>query len=217
MAKRYAWTALAGLATTSLVSSPLWAAPPDSLPAGQLDWQPWGDDRPAGTVCRGYYVEPDYRLPAPAIDGQVNSESNTANYGTDGDTVLDGEVILRKGDTQLEATRVQVPPERDLANASGPLTLRDKGLLVRGDSAQVSLDSDQATIDSAHYVAHEARLRGVLAGATQPAPARALFAAHGLDAHIADGQLPALTAPAAAARAHGVFGGAQGREFVPSA
>ena len=160
MAKRYAWTALAGLATTSLVSSPLWAAPPEPLPASQMDWQPWGDDRPAGTVCRGYYVQPEYRLPAPAIDGQVNSESNTANYGTDGDTVLDGEVVLRKGDTQLEATRVQVPPERDLANASGPLTLRDKGLLVRGDSAEVSLNSDQATIDSAHYVAHESRLRG---------------------------------------------------------
>ena len=160
MAKRYAWTALAGLATTSLLNAPLWAAPPQALPANQLDWRPWGEDRPRGEVCRGYYVQPEYRLPAPAIDGQVNSESNTANYGTDGETILEGEVLLRRGDTQLAAPRVQVPAERDVANVSGPLELRDNNLLVRGDSAAVSLDSDQATVESAHYVAHEQRLRG---------------------------------------------------------
>lgn len=160
MAKRYAWTALAGLATSSLINAPLMAAPPDSLAASQLDWQPWGDDRPRGEVCRGYYVQPEYRLEKPAIEGQVSSESDEANYDNKGDTVLQGGVVLRKGDTQLEAPHVQVPPERDVANIQGPLTLRDQNLLVRGDSAQVSLKTDQANVDTAHYVAHDAHVRG---------------------------------------------------------
>lgn len=159
MAKREAWMALAGLATTSMISVPVWAEPPEPLPASQLDWVPWGTDRPAGEVCGGYYLQPEYRLEQPP-EGQVNSESDTADYGADGDTILEGGVLLRKGDTQLEAPRVQVPPERDVANISGPVTLREQGLLVRGDNAQVSLKSDEASIDSAHYVSHETRVRG---------------------------------------------------------
>ncbi|ALM51613.1 LPS-assembly protein LptD [Halomonas huangheensis] len=159
MAKREAWMALAGLATTSMISVPVWAEPPQPLPASQLDWVPWGTDRPAGEVCGGYYLQPEYRLARP-VEGNVSSESDTANYGAEGDTILQGEVLLRKGDTQLEAPRVQVPPERDVANINGPVTLRDQGLLVRGDDAQVSLKNDEASINSAHYVAHESRIRG---------------------------------------------------------
>ncbi|CAM3543887.1 LPS-assembly protein LptD [Halomonas lysinitropha] len=161
MGKRlsWTWTALAGLACTGLASGPLAAAPPEPLPADKLDWQPWGDARPAGELCRGRYVMPDYRLPPPP--GQkVASESDLADYGKDGETTLGGEVLLRRGDAQLEAPRVRVPGSRETAYAEGPLALRDSGLLVRGDAAELSLTSDAASIDMAHYVAHEQRLRG---------------------------------------------------------
>uniref|UniRef100_UPI0035625667 LPS-assembly protein LptD n=1 Tax=Halomonas sp. TaxID=1486246 RepID=UPI0035625667 len=161
MGKRFSWTwtALAGLAGAGLASGPLSAAPPDSLPADQLDWQPWGDARPAGELCRGRYVMPDYRLPPPPGE-KVASESDNADYGEDGETLLGGEVLLRRGDAQLEAPRVRVPSSRETAYAEGPMTLRDRGLLVRGTSAEISLNSDAASIDTAHYVAHEQRLRG---------------------------------------------------------
>ena len=161
MAKRlsWTWTALAGLASAGLATGSLFAAPPEPLPADQLDWQPWGDARPADALCRGRYVMPAYRLPPPP-DANVISESDRANYGQDGETTLGGEVLLRRGDAQLEAPRVRVPGNRDMAYAAGPLTLRDSGLLVRGEAAALSLTSDAASIDTAHYVAHEQRLRG---------------------------------------------------------
>ncbi|MDZ7853977.1 MAG: LPS-assembly protein LptD [Halomonas sp.] len=161
MGKRFSWTwtALAGLACTGLASGPLLAAPPEPLPADQLDWQPWGDARPAGELCRGRYVMPDYRLPPPP-GGKVTSESDLADYGREGETTLGGEVLLRRGNAQLEAPRVRVPGSREIAYAEGPLTLRDSGLLVRGDAAELSLTSDAASIDMAHYVVHEQRLRG---------------------------------------------------------
>ncbi|MBS9404718.1 LPS-assembly protein LptD [Halomonas sp. TRM85114] len=159
MGKRLSWTALAGLATSGLVSLPLSAAPPEPLPADQLDWQPWGGDRPEGALCRGRYVTPGYRLPAPA-DERVASEADSADYGEDGETLLAGEVVLRRGDAQLEAPRIRVPGTRETVFAEGPLALRDRGILVRGQSAELSLNSDAASIDSAHYVAHEQRLRG---------------------------------------------------------
>ncbi|MEQ6916923.1 LPS-assembly protein LptD [Halomonas aquatica] len=161
MGKRLSWTwkALAGLAGAGLASGPLSAAPPESLPADQLDWQPWGEARPVGELCRGRYVMPDYLLPPPSGE-KVASESDNVDYGADGETRLGGEVLLRRGDAQLEAPRVRVPDSRETAYAEGPLTLRDRGLLVRGASAELSLNSDAASIDTAHYVAHQQRLRG---------------------------------------------------------
>ncbi|NIC04607.1 LPS-assembly protein LptD [Billgrantia bachuensis] len=160
MGKRHAGAALAGLITSGLTIGSSLTMALEPLPAWQLDWHPWGEGRPAEALCRGVYVMPAYRLPATDEPGQVRSESDTAYYGDDGETILGGEVILRRGDSQLESPRVSVPPERDWAHADGPLALRDLNLLVRGEAAEVSLNSDAARIDSAHYVIHDQHLRG---------------------------------------------------------
>ncbi|MCE8033507.1 LPS-assembly protein LptD [Halomonas sp. MCCC 1A11057] len=160
MGKRHAGTALAGLITSGLALGTPQAMALDPLPAWQLDWHPWSDDRPAEALCRGTYIMPAYRLPATDEPGQVRSESDSAYYGDEGETILGGEVILRRGDTQLESPRVNVPAARDRAHAEGPLALRDLNLLVRGEAGEVSLNSDAASIDSAHFVVHDQHLRG---------------------------------------------------------
>ncbi|MBZ9559332.1 MULTISPECIES: LPS-assembly protein LptD [unclassified Modicisalibacter] len=155
MGKRLLWTALAGLVTHSAQ-----AAPPEPLPADQLDFQPWGEDAPADALCRGRYVMPAYRLAPGDTPREVLSTSDEAEYGETGETLLRGEVILRRDSSQLEAPRVRVNAARDTAFAEGPLTLRDRNVLVRGGDGQVSLDSDAAQIDTAHYVLHGQHLRG---------------------------------------------------------
>lgn len=162
MGKRLSWTALAGLMTPALFGGPLAMAA--TLPDAMLDFHPWGADRPAGArpadaLCRGIYVMPDYRLPA-AEEGKVASESERASYGEGGETILGGEVILRRDTTQLEATRVRVPGSRERAYVEGPLALRDQNLLVRGEAGELSLVDDGASIDAAHYVVHDHHLRG---------------------------------------------------------
>ncbi len=160
MGKRHAGTALASLITSGLTLGAPQALALEPLAAWQLDWQPWGEDRPAEALCRGVYIMPAYRLPAGDVPDQVRSESDTAYYGDDGETILGGEVILRRADTQLESPRVSVPPERERAFAEGPLALRDLNLLVRGEAGEVSLVTDAASIDAAHFVVHDRHLRG---------------------------------------------------------
>lgn len=161
MGKRRYRIVLAGMTSSLMLGiSPGQAAPPDSLPADRLDWQAWGDDAPAGTVCRGRYVFPGYDIEAGDRPEQVRSVSDSAEYGAEGETILGGEVILRRDASQLEAPRVRVNAARDRVFADGPLTLRDQGLLVRGEDAELALDSDAAQVDTAHYVIHEQRLRG---------------------------------------------------------
>ncbi|GAB2791255.1 LPS-assembly protein LptD [Halomonas shantousis] len=155
MGQRFFWTALTGLITTAVQ-----AAPPAPLPAEQLDWQPWGDSPPVGSLCSGRYVEPAYQLAAGRSPEQILTDSASAVYGENGETILSGEVVLRRDDYQLEAPKVRVNAARDQVFADGPLTARYPGLLVRGDGAAVSLNSDAAAVNGAHYVIHDQRVRG---------------------------------------------------------
>ncbi|MFC0268696.1 LPS-assembly protein LptD [Kushneria aurantia] len=144
---------------TGLLSSTAWAAP-QPLPADRLDWQAWGSNRPAGSLCRGRYVVPNYEIEAGDTPETIRSESDRAGYAGDGVTTLAGEVVLRRGNQQLQAQQATLNEARSNVALSGGVTYRQPGLLVRGDDGDVSLDSDAASIDQAHYVAHEQRLRG---------------------------------------------------------
>ncbi len=160
MGKRHAGGTWVGLIASALALGTSQAAALEPLPAAELDWRPWGEDRPAGALCRGTYVMPAYRLPAADVPGLVQTESDSAHHGEQGEVSLAGEVVLRRDDSQLEAPRVSVPASRETAHAEGPLALRDVNLLVRGDEAEISLVSDEARIASAHYVLHDEFLRG---------------------------------------------------------
>lgn len=160
MGKRHAGGTWVGLIASALALGTSQAAALEPLPAAELDWRPWGEDRPAGALCRGTYVMPAYRLPAADAPDVVQTESDSAYHGEQGEVSLAGEVVLRRGDSQLESPRVSVPASRETAHAEGPLALRDINLLVRGDEAEVSLVSDAARIASAHYVLHDEFLRG---------------------------------------------------------
>ena len=159
MGKRHTGVACSGLITAGLMLG-MSQAQAQALEPWQLDWHAWGEERPADALCRGVYVMPAYRLPASDDPERVSAESDSGYYGDDGETILRGDVVLRRDTAQLEGPQVRVPGSRERAFVEGPLALRDQGLLVRGQSGELSLVSDAAQVDEAHYVVHEQRLRG---------------------------------------------------------
>ncbi|MCM5703910.1 LPS-assembly protein LptD [Larsenimonas salina] len=156
MGQRTFWTA----ALTGVLAGAAHAEPPATPPASELDWQPWGQDRPADALCRGQYVMPSYRIEPGETDAQVRSTSDQAGYGDGGETILNGDVVLRRGNQQVEAPEVAVNEARTRAHVTGPLAWRANGALVRGDSADIALDSKAAKVDAAHYVFHDQHARG---------------------------------------------------------
>ncbi|WP_017430987.1 LPS-assembly protein LptD [Vreelandella jeotgali] len=132
----------------------------EMLPAEALDWQPWDDEQAAGHVCGGRYVMPDYRLPANRDPRELTAATRESNYSTDGEALLRGDVVLRRGDTQLEAERIFVPANRERVEARGDLALRDGRALVRGSEATLSLNSDRGEVENSHYVLYDESLRG---------------------------------------------------------
>ena len=153
-----AW--LAGVISVTGTGSVALAEDLASLPADQLDWVAWGNDRPAGEVCQGRYVMPGYLLPPADQQGHVRGQSDSASYGAGGQTQLDGSVILRQGDQQLQASQATLTDDRRRVDLQGPIIYRQPGVLLRGDEGAFGLASPAASVGHAYFVFHQARLRG---------------------------------------------------------
>ncbi|WKD27437.1 LPS-assembly protein LptD [Halomonas sp. KG2] len=131
-----------------------------TLPAEALDWQAWSQDEAPHQLCRGRYVMPDYRLPAVDNPEMLSVETQEADYAADGEALLRGDVVLRRGNTELQAAQMYLPADRQRVDAEGNLAIRDGQALVRGEQATLMLNDDRASLRNSHYVLYEQHLRG---------------------------------------------------------
>ncbi|MWJ29256.1 LPS assembly protein LptD [Halomonas sp. ZH2S] len=145
------------LASASL--SPAWGQG-DEPTAEQLDWHPWEGAAAEGQLCRGRYVMPAYRLSAAPDPEALSLEADALNYATGGDALLRGDVVLRRGDAQLEAQSLKIPADREQLYAEGKLSLRDGRVLVRAERADMALSADRATLEDTAYVFYDQHIRG---------------------------------------------------------
>lgn len=161
MAQRLIWTAstLTGVFSSLLPAFASAAALPSTLPADQLDWHSWGNNRPAGELCSGYYLAPSYAVDQPP-EGKVNIQSDNVGYDANGDTVLNGNVVVRQGDQQMQSTQAVLNKNRSHVNLSGPLAYRQPNILVRGTTGSGELNSKAANVEQAHYVFESSHARG---------------------------------------------------------
>ena len=62
-----------------------------------LDWQAWEGDEASQQLCRGRYVMPSYRLPVEQNPETLSVETQDVDYAADGEALLRGDVVLRRG------------------------------------------------------------------------------------------------------------------------
>ncbi|MDR5884585.1 LPS-assembly protein LptD [Vreelandella janggokensis] len=132
----------------------------EPLSAEALDWQPWGREEAATQLCRGRYVMPGYRLAEQDNPETLAAEATEADYDIDGQTILRGDVVLRRADQEVEAERVSMPADRERVNAEGNIALRDGTSLVRGHTAEIMLNEDRTQLDDSQFVLYDQHLRG---------------------------------------------------------
>lgn len=163
MGKRFTRTSPVAhtLAGSLLAGASLAAVAQDqTMPAEALDWQPWGEQEAANQLCRGRYVMPGYRLPADDNPEALSLEASDVDYAADGEALLRGDVVLRRGNEEVEAERVFLPADRQQVDAEGNVAIRDGRALVRGEQAMLRLNEDRATLGNSHYVLYAQHLRG---------------------------------------------------------
>ncbi|MCQ4348942.1 LPS assembly protein LptD [Pseudomonas stutzeri] len=114
--------------------------------------------------CAGTYVEPprvgmDDDTPPSEAPTFVSARATRYEQQSE-TTTLAGNVVLRQGSMQAEADEASLRQQENKGELVGNVRLRDRGLLVVGDRAELQLDNGEAVVDNAEYVVHAAKARG---------------------------------------------------------
>lgn len=147
-------------------ASQCFAAPETRIDTTHLyDWVPYEDLNEAqkarlGPACRGIYVDPLAGQPAtdPATT-EILVEAGKSNMAN-GQISLEDNVIIRQGARKLRAETMFYDQASGDASLKGQVEIRQPGVWVQGDKAQVNLGSNHAQFTGGEFVLHETHLRG---------------------------------------------------------
>tara|TARA_R110002110_G_C13470397_1_gene720566 strand:+ start:47316 stop:49745 length:2430 start_codon:yes stop_codon:yes gene_type:complete len=137
-----------------------------ALSAEKLDWVPI-DQLPEDQhsircqQCEGRYVDPLAGADQGIAPEESDIEALTNATEMRGDTViLTGGVEAVQGYRHLKADTAVVDREKRSALLTGNVTLREPGLLLRGEQAELFSETGEATVQGSHFLLHEDHLRG---------------------------------------------------------
>lgn len=135
----------------------------------ELDWVPreqLSSEQQAAIApyCGGTYVEPqregrDNETPFDELPVSAAADSSRFEQGNQTGT-LEGDVLLQQGRLQAQSNQASFDQANNLIVLDGNVRLRDQGVLVLGDKAQMQIDTGETRIDQVRYVMHDARARG---------------------------------------------------------
>ncbi len=134
--------------------------------SNQLDWSPI--EAVPQTLrdaqceqCEGRYIDPlageDTSIPPEEqkIHGTAQSTEMLGNNIT-----LSGGVVLKQGYRILQGDTATIDREAQSGTLVGNITIREPGVLLRGERADFSAQNDEASINDSQFVLHEQHLRG---------------------------------------------------------
>jgi len=113
--------------------------------------------------CRGVFVEPDIpHIPLPSLNGESNTHASADRYAFDpeGRSLLEGNVVMRRGDEHLESQRVYYYKNENRAELEGDVQMRRPGMLIVGDRAEINMNDNTGVFYDTQYVIHSRQLHG---------------------------------------------------------
>lgn len=135
----------------------------------ELDWVPRDQLTEAqqaaiAPYCSGDYIEPpragrDDNTPFDQLPVYASADSSSFEQRNQTGT-LQGDVLLQQGRLQAQANQASFDQTNNLVRLNGDVRLRDQGVLVLGDRAQMQIDSGETRIEQVRYVVHDANARG---------------------------------------------------------
>ena len=111
--------------------------------------------------CKGRYIDPlageDTSTPPEEeeIHGTAKSTEMLGNNIT-----LSGGVVVQQGYRTLRGDTATIDREAESGTLTGNITIREPGLLMRGESADFSAQNDEASDKASQFVFHARHLRG---------------------------------------------------------
>ena len=133
-----------------------------------LDWVPMEQLTEAQKAvmpsgCCGAYVPPERTDPDANLEPANASVRATADSSeTQGQTtvIMSGDVQLTQGNRSLKADKAVFNQATREAEINGDIEIREPGMLLHAEQAQMHIDSGDATLENAEFVLYESRIRG---------------------------------------------------------
>ena len=113
--------------------------------------------------CCGTYIEPtkkENEEPQDLRSAPLKAEADHSELNRDKEASLLGDVLLTQGYRQLRADSIVVNQQKGIARMEGNILVREPGILLVGDSAELNIDDNRAVIEGASFLAHQQHLRG---------------------------------------------------------
>ncbi|TVP87441.1 MAG: LPS-assembly protein LptD, partial [Pseudomonadaceae bacterium] len=138
-------------------------------PYSHLDWVPreqLSDELQAriAPYCSGTYVEP----PRSGRDDDTDpsqlaivAEADSGQFEQDQDIgELTGNVLLSRGQLQAESQKASFDRDKNRTTLSNNVRLRDRGMLLLADNAELEMDTGATRVEGSEYVLHAQHARG---------------------------------------------------------
>ncbi len=112
--------------------------------------------------CCGAYVNPYQPVDNGLAYDQLPIDAQANSFRTVGGTqiILEGEVVIQQGPRMLKADKAEIDQANHTLDLTGDITLREQGLLIYADTAKLNSASEDASLQEAEYVLHQARIHG---------------------------------------------------------
>lgn len=130
-----------------------------------LDWvrnkQLSAQQLPTATFCQGAYIDPLANVDKSVNPRNADIETLAANSELQGEQVsLSGGVEIKQSYRRLKSDTAQVNKTTRVAVLEGNVELREPGVLLLSERAEINADSGQAQLSNSRFVLHQEHLRG---------------------------------------------------------
>ena len=105
--------------------------------------------------CKGRYAES-----ATVATDKIKASADSATHLQDHSTTFVGNISIRHKSQELKADFVTIDAATEIYSAEGNVSLRQPGLLMKGEKITGNLFNNTAAIDSASFLLHKNRVRG---------------------------------------------------------
>ncbi|MAR89359.1 MAG: hypothetical protein CML06_00550 [Pseudomonadales bacterium] len=110
-------------------------------------------------ICEGLYLAPVVSTGDPT---QSRIEASADNFDTleDGTNVLSGNVVLKQGNRELYSEEIRLNRVTRATSLRGDVKIRQQGMLILGDSAEINLNERKLDVRETEYVIHSLHVHG---------------------------------------------------------
>ncbi len=131
--------------------------------AAEQDWIPrqYQSDSTLPWHCDGRYeAPPSFRTSASKTQDTIIVATDDALHVEDHSTTFNGRVQVDGQGRRINAAHITVDSVSEIATAHGPVSIREPGLLLKGDRASGNLFAGTGVMDNTTFLLHQNRMRG---------------------------------------------------------